>query len=300
MFDDAILMKSGEIYSVCGVCYNPIKQSSDLRRCAICNASLSYRAEANLIKAELLNKRYIADLNERKTNERKLNKSKYDADGFEKIKIMEGFIYKGLSTDNNFEPNVLEIIRLINGLKAEVLNIKEYISRLNAEIHSNFGAMFVDLIIVIIGWLTLAGTGNIYLAMPIMIGYVLIKLISYFVRRSKKAELIKTTKNSLVLANVLKRYEQVLVDKVTAFVTSRIKDLGVIELSKILIDLKVEKYKLRVKSILDSCDEFQAIALVESDDVLYRSLVQESGKNITTIYLDDDEDLRDDGSSQMA
>lgn len=86
----------------------------------------------------------------------------------------------------------------------------------------------------------------------------------------------------------------------TAFVTSRIKDLGVIELSKILIDLKVEKYKLRVKSILDSCDEFQAIALVESDDVLYRSLVQESGKNITTIYLDDDEDLRDDGSSQMA
>lgn len=295
VFDDAILMKSGEIYSVCGICYNPIiKKNSDLKRCIVCDASLSYRTEINLADAAVLNKRYIAEL-----NARNINANQYDKEKYIKIKITRDFIYESSST-NNTAPSILEIIRVINGLNNGRSNIKEYINRINSEINPNLSTAFVDLFVGGMGLWIMINSGNISVMAPIMIGYMFIKLISYFVRRSKKSELVKAEEKSLALADVIKRHEQILAEKVTTIVACRVKDLGAIELSKILIDLKVEKYKYRIKRILDSCNEFQVIALAESDDVLYRSLAQENGGNITTVYLDDDEDLRDDGSNQMA
>ena len=183
VFDDAILMKSGEIYSVCGVCYNPIiKKNSDLKRCIICDASLSYRTEINLIDAEVFNKRYIAEL-----NERNINANQYDTEKHLKIKITRDFIYSSSSssTDNNTEPSVLEIIRVRNGLKNGVTKIKEHINRINSEINPNLSTAFVDLIVGGMGLWIMINSGNIFVMVPIMIGYMFIKLISYFVRRSK-------------------------------------------------------------------------------------------------------------------
>ena len=314
IFNDLALMRSTDNYSVCGVCFNPIiKQNSDVRRCGICDASLSYRREMKLVDAEAFNNRYITELNAGKTNDKRIDLAKQ-----QKIIIKEGFIYQE-SNNNGDAQNILGLIRFIEGLKSEKDNTMLSINRVQDEMRPRFsfplekyideiipgfGTFLMNAITAIAVIVFMVNLGDLDLNVGTLlflnIAAIVFALIRVFSKRSKKLMLEKMEIKHAVLIEIINLHEKMLTEKVTAIAVNLVKEMGVIELSKILIILKVEKYILYIKDILSSCEYLQAIELKESNDVLYRSLAQENGKNIITVYLDDDADLRDDGSSQMA